>query len=41
MMNPTEYFFELYNKQATKNTPLEEFLENAVMTFYYQGTIII
>ncbi|WP_430613192.1 hypothetical protein [Flavobacterium sp. JP2137] len=39
--NPTEYYFELYNQNATKKTSIEEFIENARMTFYYQGTMII
>lgn len=39
--NPTEYYFELYNKNATKETSIEEFIENARMTFYYKGTLII
>jgi hypothetical protein len=40
-MNPTEYYFELYNNEATKETSAAEFFENAVMTFFYAGTIII
>ncbi|WDO12842.1 hypothetical protein MH928_16145 [Flavobacterium sp. WW92] len=39
--NPTEYYLEFYNKKATKETSIEEFIENAKMTFYYQGTTII
>jgi hypothetical protein len=39
--NPTEYYFELYNKNATKETSIEEFIENSRMTFYYKGTLII
>ena len=39
--NPQECYFELFNSKATKNTTWEEFLENAEMTFYYAGTIII
>jgi hypothetical protein len=39
--NPTEYYFELYNENATKRTSFEEFIENARMTFFYAGTIII
>lgn len=39
--NPTEYYIEFYNKKATKETSIEEFIENAKMTFYYQGGIII
>ncbi|MDR0229918.1 MAG: hypothetical protein LBI72_12775 [Flavobacteriaceae bacterium] len=41
MANPTEYYFELYNKNATKETTIEEFIENAKMTFFFIGTIII
>ncbi|MCS4239065.1 hypothetical protein M2306_000370 [Myroides gitamensis] len=41
MANPTAYYFELYNKNATKKTTIEEFIENARMTFFFIGTIII
>lgn len=40
-INPTEYYIEFYNKKATKETSIEEFIENARMTFYYQGGIVI
>jgi len=40
-VNPTEYYIEFHNKKATKETSIEEFIENAKMTFYYQGGIII
>lgn len=39
--NPTEYYLEFYNKKATKKTSIEEFIENAKMTFYYQGATIL
>jgi len=39
--NPTEYYFEIYNKKAKKISSFEEFIENAVMTFYYKGTLIL
>jgi len=41
IFNPTKYYIEFYNKKATKETSIEEFIENAKMTFYYQGTTII
>lgn len=41
VINPTEYYIEFHNKKATKKTSIEEFIENAKMTFYYQGGIII
>lgn len=40
-LNPTEYYFEIYNDKANKKSSLNEFLENAKMTFFYKGTIII
>jgi len=40
-MNPIEYYFELYNDKAKRSTSFDEFLENAIMTFYYKGTIIL
>ena len=39
--NPTEYYIEFYNEKATIATTIEDFFENAKMTFYYIGTIII
>jgi hypothetical protein len=39
--NPTEYYIELYNDKATKETELDEFIENSKMSFYYKGTLII
>ena len=39
--NPTEYYIEFYNKSATKETTMEEFLENSKMSFFYKGTLII
>jgi len=39
--NPTECYFELYNEKAAPNSSIEEFLESAEMTFFYQGTLIL
>jgi hypothetical protein len=39
--NPSEYYLELQNANATKATSLKDFLKNSVMTFFYKGTIII
>lgn len=39
--SPTEYYIEFHNKKATKKTSIEEFIENAKMTFYYQGGVVI
>ncbi|RZK56468.1 MAG: hypothetical protein EOO87_05345 [Pedobacter sp.] len=39
--NPTEYYIEFYNEKAIKETTITEFIENAKMTFYYKGTLII
>ena len=39
--NPTEYYIELFNDKATKETELDEFIENSKMSFYYKGTLII
>lgn len=41
VVNPTEYYFEIYNKKASEDSTMEEFLKNAYMTFYYKGTIRI
>jgi hypothetical protein len=41
IMNPTEYYLEFYNYEATKETSVDELFENAIMTFFYAGTIII
>ena len=40
-VNPTEYYFELYNESAKENYTLNKFLEKAEMTFFYKGTIIL
>ena len=40
-MNPTEWYVEFYNKNATKETTLVDFFKESVMTFYYQGGIIL
>ncbi len=39
--HPTEYYIELYNNNATKETKLDEFIENSEMSFCYKGTLII
>jgi hypothetical protein len=39
--NPQECYFELRNENATKEMTISEFIENAKLTFYYSGTIII
>lgn len=41
VMNPSEYYFELYNKKATKATTSSEFIRGAELTFFHFGTIII
>lgn len=41
MMNPTEYYFELYNKQANNNTPLDKFIKDSELSFFHFGTIIL
>jgi len=40
-LNPTEYYFEIYNSSATKKTTFSDFIIKARMTFFYKGTIII
>lgn len=39
--NPTEYYFEIYNRSATKKTNFSDFIIKARMTFFYKGTVII
>ena len=41
LLNPTESYFEIYNEEATENSSFEEFLENAVMTFFWLGSMIL
>lgn len=41
VVNPTEYYVEFQNEKATKGITIDEFIENAKMTFYYHGTLII
>jgi hypothetical protein len=41
VVNPTEYYFELYNKDATLETSVEDFIENSNMIFYFKGTLIM
>jgi hypothetical protein len=39
--NPQECYFELQNEKGNKDMKMEEFIENAKVTFFYQGTIIL
>ncbi|RQO32206.1 hypothetical protein DBR32_00915 [Taibaiella sp. KBW10] len=41
IMNPTECYFELYNKDATPEYEDKEFINGAVLTFFRRGTLII
>lgn len=41
LSNPVEYYIEFKNRNATKQTSLDEFIKEARMTFFYKGTIII
>jgi len=41
MANPTECYFELYNKMGNRKMTLEEFVNGSKLTFYHRGTIII
>jgi len=41
MLNPTECYFEIYNKKGAKNMTILEFVRGASVTFYHKGTIII
>ena len=41
LLNPTEYYIELFNKNATKETSIDEFIENSRMTFFFKGTVIL
>jgi len=41
MMNPTECYFEIFNKNGTKQMTIEEFIKDSNLTFYHRGTIII
>jgi len=40
-INPDEYYFELYNENATEKTNFDEFLKNAKLTFIKFKTIVI
>jgi hypothetical protein len=40
-MNPQECYFELENKTATKETSFSQFINNANVTFFYLGTLIL
>jgi hypothetical protein len=39
--NPTVYFFELTNKNATATTDLITFINGAKLTFFDEGWVII
>ena len=39
--NPTEYYIEIYNNKATKETEWNDFIKNSIMSFYYKGSLII
>lgn len=39
--NLTEYYIELYNEKAIKETEMDEFIKNSKMSFYYKGTLIL
>ena len=41
LMNPTEYWIELYNKNATKETDIETFIEGAKLISITQGSLLI
>jgi hypothetical protein len=41
MANPTSYYFELENKQATEQTDMRTFIEGSRLTFFSFGTIIL
>lgn len=40
-VNPTECYIELINEKATSNTSFIEFLDNARLSFYHRGTLIL
>jgi hypothetical protein len=40
-MNPTECYIELINENATSGTSFIEFLDNARLSFYHRGTLIL
>lgn len=40
-VNPTEYYFELYNENADEMTSFEEFIDGAKLTYIQSGGIII
>lgn len=41
LLNPTEYYMELTNNKATSKTSTLDFIDNAKLTFFKQGGIII
>ncbi|WP_313255472.1 hypothetical protein [Empedobacter sp.] len=41
MINPSEYYFELENENATEKTTIENFINGAKLTFFTFGTIIL
>jgi len=40
-MNPTECYIELINENANSGTSFNEFIENARLSFYRKGTVIL
>ncbi|MFA7687780.1 MAG: hypothetical protein WCY25_07935 [Moheibacter sp.] len=40
VVNPYEFYFELYNENATKETTIEEFIQNSKMTFSYNAGLM-
>ena len=41
MINPTEYWIELYNKNATKETDMETFINGAELISIMKGSLLI
>lgn len=41
MVNPTECYFELFNKKGKRRMTIAEFVEGSKVTFFRRGTIII
>lgn len=40
VVNPYEFYFELYNENTTKETTIEEFIQNSKMTFSYNAGLM-
>lgn len=41
MLNPTVYFLELTNEKANRRTSLQSFLQDAKLTFFKEGWIVL